>query len=144
MRLCEITQGAINRAPSRKLPLRAGHGDANPGNFILHDDGAVYGLDLLRPVPQHLCQDLAYLIARSLPHLPGEGPLGQVMARLGQLLRDDLGVDEDMVAATSLYLRMEILNLWRRVSLADAATRKPVPRFVRRLVDGPDLSGVHL
>lgn len=66
------------------------------------------------------------------------------MARLGQLLRVDLAVDEDMVTATSLYLRMEMLSIWRRVSLADGATRKPVPRFVRRLVEGPDLSGVRL
>lgn len=135
--LADLAQRTLDQVSERPLPTGARHGDANPGNFILYADGAVYGLDLLRPVPQHLCQDLAYLLARSLPYL---GDAATTCARLGEAVE----MDADMALATTLCLRIEMLGLWRRMPKPKQAASKPIPQFIKTLVDDDQLHGLAL
>lgn len=134
------TRAAAEALPPHNFAAGARHGDANPGNFILHPDGLVYGLDPLRPVTQHICQDLGYLIARALPFLwDGDAPLP-----VGPSLRDALALSNPMAAATSVCLRAELLGVWRRSPIADFHEEKSFPKLIKTLVEGDGFSSVDL
>lgn len=138
--LVDLAKDALGRMPEHGFAFGARHGDANPGNFILHPDGSVYGLDLLRPVLQPLCQDLAYLLVQTLPVLPFADDMPHIASRLCAAAQVRPGMD----VATTACLYIEILGVWRRLPPAQFETDKEMPRFIRSLVDADALADLRL
>lgn len=134
--LAVLAQEALPRITDQPLVMGARHGDANPGNFLFHPNGTVYGLDLLRPVPQHLCQDVGYLLARSLAYLPG--------AERGAGLGAALGLDDEMALAATFCLRLEVLGLWRRLHRARVTPEQPLVSFIAELIQTNRLHDLRL
>lgn len=138
--LAQLAKDAVARIPDCPMPLGARHGDANPGNFILQPEGAVYGLDLLRPVPQHICNDLAHLLVQAIPRLALDEGLPAVM----DCLSAELELDAPMALATTACLRIEMLGIWRRLTPARIAAGGDMARLIKQIVDGAALESLRL